>query len=695
MALGAAFAVAGPRERRRIDASTERPRLPRTDEVAWIALLPCVAIVVTAIVVLGPSVGRIAFPQSGLTFWPSVIQRGEVSPEPTEQGRYLVALAGPLLLTAAIAFGTCRVRPLRPINIKRLVFATQLIALAFLLGCIVVQYRYTFHLTAITASEHTVYFKPPTLVVAVALAIALAAGVGNPGVRRRFAALTRESASRGVAMTAIAALAITLWLLPAVNFEKTIVNANEIVTNHLPYWLDETFAVLDGRFPLVDFAAQYGSLWQYPIAGTMALLGSSIGVFTVAMCIISAAAMLATFATLRRLIGSSIMALLLFLPFLATSFFMMEGPLDNRYAIDNLFGTFPLRYAGPLILLWLAARHLAGNWPRRATWLFGMAGLVVLNNGEFGIPALGATIAALLWAAGRPTRAALGALMLEAVAGLVCAYALVSVLTLGTAGSLPHLGLLFRYSRLFALGGFGLLPMTPTIGMSTIIYLTYVAAIGTATARAVSQERDRLLTGLLAWSGVFGLGIGSYYMGRSHPEVLTNMFCAWALSVTLLLVLTIRSIAARGARRPTIAQVACLFAFGVLVCSVAQMPTPWSQIARLRHTGLTIYSPPEGEQFVALHSHRGEAVAILTLLGHRIGYDLGLVDVTAYTGLRSMPTADQLDETLADLRAAGGRTVFLLAEETWQEVPGALASDGYKLVARERYGMTEFSRQEG
>lgn len=689
MPWGKAVAVTR-QERMPLHGSSSRPRPPHASELAWIVLLPCAAILLVAIVVLGPPLGRIALRPSGLTFWPSVIQQGGLRPEPTEQARYLIALTGPLLLSGAIAFGARRARPLRPEVLSRLVLGSQALALGFVVVCVLVQDRHVFQLPG-AEGTHTFYFTAATLAAAAAIALMLAAMLRSARARRRLATLARERAGRRTVADVLAVLATALWLLPAVNFEKTIVYAHEQIVYHMPFWLDETFAVLDGRYPLVDFAAQYGSLWPYPIAGAMALLGSSLGVFTVVMSAIGAAAMAATFATLRRLVASSVVALVLFLPVLATSFFMIQGPLDNRYAVGNLFGTFPLRYAGPLLLLWLVARHLDGSAPRRRAWLCAAAGVVALNNADFGVPALGATLAALLWSSGRPTRGSLGRLALDAVLGLLAAYALVSVLTVIVAGSLPHLGLLFRYARLFALTGWGLLPMTPTIGMSTIIYLTYVAAIGAATVRATRREPDRMMTGLLAWSGVFGLGVGSYYMGRSHPEVLTNMFCAWALSVTFLVVLAARSIVARGPCLPTIAEAACLFAFGVLVCSLAQTPTPWSQIARLRRTGIAIYAHPEEEPFVAAHTHRGEPVAILTVLGHRVAYDLGLGNVTPYTGQSSMPTVDQLDETLAALRKAGGRSVFLLLRETWREVPEALMRRGYVRVAQEPYGMQEFS----
>jgi hypothetical protein len=494
-----------------------------------------------------------------------------------------------------------------------------------------------------------------------------------------------------MAATAVAVTAIAIWLLPAVNFEATIGGAHVAIQEHMPYWLDEAYAALNGRFPLVDYAAQYGSLWPYPVAGSMALLGASIGVFTVAMSAIGAVAMLAMFDAIRRVARSSLAALLLFLPFLATSFFMMRGPLEDRYAIVNLFGTFPMRYAGPFLLVWIVARHLDGASPRRPGWLFLAAGVVVFNNSEFGIPALGATVAALLCSRARP---GLARLAIEGAAGLAGAYALVSALTLVTAGGLPQLDLVFRFSRLFGLAGFGAIPMHPTIGFSTVIYLTYVAAIGVATVRAVGDEADRVMTGLLAWSGAFGLGVGSYYVGRSLPEVLTNMFPAWALSVTLLFLLAVRSAAARPSRRPSLAEVTCLFGFGVLVCSLAQTPTPWSQVDRLQRTGDAIFAHPVGERFIAAHTRPREPVAILTALGHRAAHDLGITDVTPYSGAGAMPAVSQLDDMLDALREAGGRKVFFATESSQQwtetDVPTALSERGYWLVATEPSGMVEY-----
>src|SRR6185503_6062185 len=93
-----------------------------------------------------------------------------------------------------------------------------------------------------------------------------------------------------------------------------------------------------------------------------------------------------------------------YLPFMATSMFRLDGDPVNHSTVATYHGTFPLRYAGPFFLALLTARQLErGLRPGRAYLLFLVGGLTILNNVEFGVAGLGATVAAFAWSsAGRP-----------------------------------------------------------------------------------------------------------------------------------------------------------------------------------------------------------------------------------------------------------------------------------------------------
>ncbi|MGN6189904.1 MAG: hypothetical protein ACTHOE_13500 [Conexibacter sp.] len=683
-------APAGPPAPSRPSDAPALARPLRPGELAWLLAVPCAALTLLSILALGPFVGDTLLPHSSVAFFEPAVQ--ELAPEPHEQGRFLVALLGPLLLagaTIALARGGAS---LRATLVRPLVWAAQTALIAFAVVCLVVQRGLVF---AVPNAEPTTqrYFTNATLIAAALGAAGVVAAVRSMRLRALAARLVRETPARRVGWTLAAALLIAVWQLHAFNTEGTVFNESPPAAYHLQFTLDETFAVLNGRTPLVSFIPQYGSLLPYLAAGTMALLGSSVGVFTGVMCLISALSLLAIYDLLRRLARSSLSALLLFAPFLATSWFLLRGPLANRYTLATIFADYPIRFAGPWLLAWLTARQLdrAPGAPRARTWpLFLAAGLVAINNVDHGIPALGALVAALLWTTPL-TRSRLARLAREAAIGLLAAYALVALVTLARAGALPDLTLLLRFARLYAAAGFAMLPM-PRLGLHTLIYVTFAAALAVATVRALRPDaaEDRALTGMLAFVAVFGLGSGAYYAGRSHPEVLVASFAAWSLALALLTLLVVRELAARAAQGggwPEPAAALCLLAFCVAGCSLAQTPTPWGQLQRLRQTGEPLLRAPAGQPFVAAHVRRGEHVAILLQLGHRIAENVHVTNVSPYTTSFATPAVSQLQDVVRALRREGGTKVFVpTTPSAVPDVRPALTADGFGRVADDGQG---------
>jgi len=194
------------------------------------------------------------------------------------------------------------------------------------------------------------------------------------------------------------------------------------------------------------------------------------------------------------------------------------------------------------------------------------------------------------------------------------------------------------------------------------------------------------------WLTIFGLGVGSYYLGRSHPEVLINMFPSWALSIVLLVVAIARAVPRRPRRLPSPAEALCLIAFGVLACSLAQTPSPVAEAERLMERREPIYVTGAGEGFVAERTSHGERVLILSELGHHVALDVGVVDVSRFTGQSAMPTVEQVEEAVADLRQAGGHKIFVPGAREWSGIPAILHRLGFRRVAvDERTGTLEYA----
>jgi hypothetical protein len=670
MAAAVSEAVASLRGRARAQAHGVQDAA----RAAWLCALPCAGLTAIAILLLGPPLGELLSPaHSSFVFL--TVAATEVHPEPTEHARYLIALCAPLLGAVAISTAPRWLGRIPARAVTPAVVVGQLALGAVLVASLRAQYRR--FVVLVGAGGYQVearFFTPATLVVAALAAAGALAALRAPVVRSGGARLLRESRGRRVGAAAVAAAMTVVWVLPAVNSDASIGNAILEMRYHLEFTLDETFAVLNGRTPLVDFSAQYGSLSPYVIALPLLAFGKTLLTFTLALCAITALALLAVYDALRRAARSSLAALLLYLPFLATSLFLIAGTLTNRSSVGTYSGNFPLRYAPPFLLACLTAflierrrTGFTGLWT-----LFTLAGLAVLNNADFGLAALGGTLAALLWAAAPAAvsrwRATLPRVAGALAAGLASAFLLVSVLTLVRAGSLPQPARIVDYARIYTVGGFALMPIPGVLGMHLLIYLTYVAAIAVATVRAARNAANRVLTGMLAWSGVFGLGAGMYWVGRSHPIALKYHFAAWALALVFLAVCAVRELAAPRLRATAIGAVVVLFGVGVAACSLAQTPTPWGELARLHAPfvptperpsarPLAPVSDPRVRAFVA--PRRGAPVAILLTTGHRIADAYGVVNVSPYTGTESLPTAERVEAVLDALRAAGGTTVIL------------------------------------
>src|SRR5215218_8191736 len=335
-------AVASPRGKARAAARSTQDAAT----AAWLCAIPCAAIVALAILVLGPPLGRLFVPEAGAyTFLQE--QLPVIRPEPTEQARYLIALSAPLLATLMIVLGP-RWQPRLSVRVADIgVAATQAVLVGVVVRSIVAQHRFVFR-AAYTGGEDPFsiwYFKAPTFLLAGALAAGVTAAAMNERMRAFATALLRESALRRGLIGALAVVATAIWVLPGVQSDASVGLITPNVLYHLQFPYDETFAVLNGRTPLVDFNAQYGSLWPFVTALSMTVFGETLLAFTVTMMAIGTLALLAVYGVLRRVTRSSAAALLLYLPFLASSLFLLGGTPEYRASVGNYLGTFPLRYA--------------------------------------------------------------------------------------------------------------------------------------------------------------------------------------------------------------------------------------------------------------------------------------------------------------------------------------------------------------
>jgi hypothetical protein len=647
-------------------------------ELAWLAVVPCALLVLGIMMVLGPTVGKIVDHGAPNDFWPGWVRMGGVQPEPTEQGRYVLSLAAPLLVSAATLVATRRGARMRPALARVLVRASQVVTALFAIGVVVVIQH--LHNKFGSHWEPRRYFTWRAIGIACGLAGTVVL-LTAPRMRARMTALLRESRTKHIAALSIGALVVTAWLLTGVNTDLSIGNATATFEEY-PQSFDIAWAALSGHGPLVGIHSLYSHLVPYIAAGSMELFGANLTVFSVTMESLTLIGMMCAFTALRRVSRSSVAALLLFLPFVATSFFMIKGAsLVDREDPANLFAAFPERYALPYVLALLVARHLGRARPRTRWALFLVAGVVLLNDFEFGIACFGATIAALLWTERPPTARGIGTMLAAGALGIAVSAVGFTLFTLVFEGSLPHFSWVLTYVRIYGAAGYAMWGM-PSLGIHLVVFLTFAAALVAATVRALRRDADETLTGMLAWSGVFGFGTFAYYVGQSHPENLIVIFSSWAFAGAMLTLAVVRALAA-GGRRPRLYELTVLFAFGLFACSLAQIPAPWSQIDRIGgSTGTPIFTHNSVERFMEADTRPGEAVLLLNRLPHRLAYDLGLYDVVEWpSGIAVMPIRSELIESIARLRAHHGHKIFAWSSDFFfPEIFERLQRDGFRVT---------------
>jgi hypothetical protein len=645
------------------------------EDVAWIATIAGAILLAAVIAWMCPLIKGL-YPSPGTNLFPE--WRVLVKPEPLEEVRSIVALATPFILAGIVILLGADRPPRRstelPILVVQVAFGGLLI-------------------WALLGQPRRSGFLPPDyfeqLLLSVPVLVAgLLIGLLTTLVAVRWRSLAdRIAALQGVGQwwiaLGLAAAATAVFVLPAVVTDGTVGQSGPLASGHIPTQGEDYFAVLNGRTPLVNYISQYVNLLPIAVVPILRAFDGSITSFSITMCVLSGLGMLAIFGMFGEVTRKPWVALVLYVPWLALSLFPWHDNGAIREFNGNYYGVMPGRYLGPFILAYLIARSTRAAIPKWA--LFGFAGLVALNNWEFGSAALLAAIAAQLAALDRskPVWSALRSLAVQGLAGVAGALALVCAITLIRAGELPDPSLLTYFSRVFLRDAYGLVPM-PARGLHWAVYATYVAALLIAAVRFKRRDPDRTTTAMLAFSATFGLTSAMYFVGRSSQFQIILLFPVWGLALALVALVAFRALlSARGdreaLRRVLIPAAAALIAFGVMVATIGRISPPWHQIDRLNETGhpLNLQNPAA---YVAAHTAPGEHVVIIgPEAEHLIADRAGVVNSSPLNGILALFGPAEANRTLDQLQDEGGTQVFEGAS-AFPEFAAILRARGYRMV---------------
>ncbi len=459
---------------------------------------------------------------------------------------------------------------------------------------------------------------------------------------------------------------------------------------HVSYQMAEFAAVQNGSTPYVDFYPQYQSCISYLTLPIFSLVGLNLFSFTCVMVAFAAVTLLAYYYVFLRVTGGPLRALLLYLPFVGISLFpIIPNGYDPAPALHQMITPFtyfavgPLRYFGPSMTL--ACLVFVLPRPSRSGFLalFGVASLSAINNLDFGVPALVAAVCASLiglseqpWPTFRLLRSVTGCLL---VSGAAAVLAFVGI-TYGRTGCLPNFAALTMFQRVFAVNGFSALPMPPG-GIHLVIMLTFMAAIAKGLYAAGLTP---LRKGLLLYAGIFGSGAMMYYVVRSHPHVLVNLFLAWAFAFLLLTWICweewVGKIQLHGWRR-AFQPLALLLTLGYLVpaSSVAALPSvrqQWQRVAMQPTPG-----PSDCDQLtkeVAGLASPGEPIMVIHFDGHLACLHAGVRNLFPYASHGSLILYRQFDVMMKVLDERQIR--YVIDADNQPVLPPLLRQHGYQVL---------------
>lgn len=284
--------------------------------------------------------------------------------------------------------------------------------------------------------------------------------------------------------------------------------------------------VVAGRTVLADLPAQYG-LYSEWLGPALKVTGLSVVGFTVLLAVLHAASLLALVWFLAIVVRSPFLRFLAgmtVLLFVGSSWISIwNGPVGYEY-----FQLWPIRFLFPmLVVLTFVLVHRRGMQFHHIGLLALLAGMGVTWNFDWGVPAYGALVAYFLVCLLSGTRELRGRdarrLATMAVVPFIVCLVFLTYLAI-KSGWRISLADWMKYQTIFYSTGFGMLPFPTRAHPWMIVAGVYLCGLAHGITMRVRGRGD-LSTDVMLLLSVLGIGIFTYYQGRSHDIVLS--FVLW------------------------------------------------------------------------------------------------------------------------------------------------------------------------
>jgi hypothetical protein len=309
---------------------------------------------------------------------------------------------------------------------------------------------------------------------------------------------------------------------------------------------------------------------------------------------------------LQRHVSNPLLGVVAFLTILiATSLhFLLNGNGAERY-----FQYFPIRFIWPTTGLLLFSIYLAKPSKFMLFMLGIIAGISVFWNLDTGIPLVAAIGAALFGRAVMTKQQRPQLFLATLVFGIISTLTLVTCfVALQVKAQTPiDLAAAITYQRIFYGSGFGMLPLPLPLHPWQSVLGVYLAGLIVALS-GWSKSPEVKLHDVLFCASILGLGLFTYYQGRSHVQNLVMVLWPAILIMVILADQTLQAVAKRAAP-PTIIVVALPFVLFVALGTMTlltSLPTIAAANRQVIATFYKVQDPLVAEELFFMRETRKE-----------------------------------------------------------------------------------------
>jgi len=302
---------------------------------------------------------------------------------------------------------------------------------------------------------------------------------------------------------------LSMFLLSICNRDNYL--GNYVHFNSVLYSIAQ---VQQGKAVLADFTAQYG-LYAHFLYPFFKLINVNVISFSMTMSAITLASFSLIFFGLRKIISNNLVVFFTFLAIIYFGYFyyLFNGDFDFYYQYKSI------RMIFPAIILFSVFTYILN--PKKILYLLiiFISSLSILWNFDSGIICFLSFYIYILYERlpGSNLRSFAKEFIKHTIISVTIlsfTFFLFSIIIYLQSNSLPNWSLFLKFSILFGMTGFSSLPM-PIFHTWNLVFLVYLYGIYVG-LNSILLNKKIILDRVAFFVAIFGFGIASYYLNRSH-----------------------------------------------------------------------------------------------------------------------------------------------------------------------------------